>query len=68
LARDNIVVSTFYPKMTDTHSGRHAVGARPEWVRERIKNRAPGLIINPPEKVAKKIAALIVSGETDIFV
>ncbi len=61
LARDNIVVSVFHPKMTATRFGVNAFNARRD---ERVDFR-PGPGIDSAEQVAEKIAELIESGEPE---
>jgi len=60
LERDNIKVSTIFPKVTSTNFLENAVGARPAWGGRQIPQ------IDPPEKVAEKIAELINSEEAEI--
>ncbi len=63
LEKDNIIVSAVMPKMTATNFGQNSVGARPDW-----SGRPGGMPeIDPPEKVAEAIAAIIESGEQELL-
>lgn len=55
LAKDNIIVSAMLPKMTATRFGEHSIGRRPDFT---LLGR-PMPQVDPPEKVAEKIAELI---------
>jgi len=60
----NITVSVVSPKMTDTNFAKNAVGDRPK--RDSAPEENPRLKIDPPEKVAEKIAEIIESEEPEI--
>jgi short-subunit dehydrogenase len=60
LAKDNIIVSVFHPKMTATDFGQNARG-------QKYDSRAgrPGMAVDTPEAVAERIVAQIVSGDAE---
>jgi short-subunit dehydrogenase len=60
LAKDNIIVSVFHPKMTATDFGANARG-------QRYDSRAgrPGMSVDTPETVAEWIVDQIVSGDAE---
>jgi len=61
LEKDHIVVSAVMPKMTATNFAKNSIGARPDWT-----GRAGGMPeVDPPEKVAEAIAAIIESGDQE---
>lgn len=64
LAEDKIIVSVVHPKMTATKFGENAMGSRPDWTSNRGNRPIPD--IDPPEKVAGKIAEIIETGVPEI--
>ena len=60
LAKDNIIVSVFHPKMTATDFGQNARG-------EKYDSRAgrPGMAVDTPEAVAERIVEQIISGDAE---
>ena len=60
LAKDNIIVSVFHPKMTATDFGQNARG-------EKYDSRVgrPGMSVDTPEAVAVRIVEQIVSGDAE---
>ncbi len=60
LAKDNIVVSVFHPKMTATEFGRNALGEKYDSSAGR-----PGMTVDTPDAVAERIAEQIVSGDAE---
>lgn len=62
----NITVSVVSPKMTDTNFAKNAVGARPVQPSEDDVKENPRLKVDPPEKVAEKIAEIIESEEPEV--
>lgn len=60
LAKDNIIVSVFHPKMTATDFGQNARG-------QKYDSRAgqPGMAVDTPEAVAARIVEQIVSGDAE---
>jgi len=62
LEKDNIIVTTILPKMTATDFGKNAIGSRPDF------SGRPGALpeVDPPEKVAEKIAELIETEQTEL--
>lgn len=64
LAPDNIIVSVFHPKMTDTNFGQNSIGRRPEWV-SRPNRERPMPEVDSANEVAKKIIELIKSEQAE---
>lgn len=60
LAKDNIIVSVFHPKMTATDFGKNARGQKYDSHAGR-----PGMSVDTPEAVAERIADQIVSGDAE---
>lgn len=56
LAKDNITVSVFHPKMTSTEFNKHSLGSSPYW---EARPGAAAPVVDTPEQVAEKIAGLI---------
>jgi len=62
LAKDNIIVSVFHPKMTETDFSKNALGARLDFS-SRPASDIPK--VDTAEQVAEKIGELIISGEAE---
>ena len=60
LAKDNIIVSVFHPKMTATEFGQNARGEKYHSAAGR-----PGMTVDTPEAVAERIVEQIVSGDAE---
>jgi short-subunit dehydrogenase len=60
LAKDNIIVSVFHPKMTATDFGKNARG-------QKYDSRAgrPGMSVDTPEAVAERMVEQIISGDAE---
>ena len=60
LAKDNIIVSVFHPKMTATDFGQNARG-------QKYDSRAgrPGMSVDTPEAVAERMVEQIISGDAE---
>jgi len=62
LAKDRIIVSSIFPKITSTRFGDNSIGKRPDW----NSTGRPIPQVDPPEKVAEKIGELINSEAAEI--
>lgn len=66
LAKNNIIVSVFHPKMTATGFGKNSVNADPETAAHYAEQaRARGMEVDTPEQVADKILEQIASEEAE---
>lgn len=65
LAKDNIVVSVFHPKMTATNFGKNSAGSRPSLPATRPANAA-AMEVDTPEAVAEKIVEQIQSEVSEV--
>lgn len=62
LAKDKIIVSSVFPKVTSTRFGENAITKRPDW--NSSERQMPQ--VDTPEKVAEKIGEIIVSEAEEI--
>lgn len=60
LAKDNIIVSVFHPRMTATDFGRNARGQKYD-----LRAGRPGMPVDTAEAVAERIVEQIVSGDAE---